>query len=74
MPRYKAANYAQMQWIGISFDQQILPGTFEYTLNDLIDHAVDLSVFHERYKNDKMGAKAFDPAILLKIIRWRSPN
>jgi len=70
MPRYKEANYAQMQWIGVSFDEQILPGTFEYTLNHLIDHAVDLSIFHERYKNDETGASAFNPAILLKIILY----
>lgn len=70
MPRYKEVNYNQMQWIGVSFDEQILPGTFEYTLNDLIDNAVDLSVFHQRYNNDKTGATAFNPAVLLKIVLY----
>ena len=46
------------------------PGTFEYTLNYLIDHELDLSVFDNRYCNDDTGAPAYDPAILLKIILY----
>ena len=45
-----------------------LPGTFEYTLNYLVDHELDLRVFDARYRNDDTGAPAFDPAVLLKII------
>ena len=52
----------------ISFDRQVLPGTFEHTLNYLIDEKIDLSVFEARYRNDDGGAPAYDPAILLKII------
>jgi hypothetical protein len=37
----------------ISFDRQILPGTFEHTLNELIDEHVDLSVFEGRYAKMK---------------------
>lgn len=68
MARYKAYNYAQMKMVAVSYDRQILPGTFEYTLNELIDHGVDLEPFTERYKNDETGAPAYDPGILLKII------
>jgi transposase len=45
-----------------------MPGTFEYTLNTLIDEKIDLSIFNDRYKNDKDGASAYDPRILLKVI------
>lgn len=68
MARYKPYDYAQMKMLPISFDRQILPGTFEYTLDYLIDEKIDLSVFEARYKNDDGGAPAYDPAILLKII------
>jgi transposase len=68
MARYRPYNYNQGKFIPISFDKQILPGTFEYTLNYLIDHELDLSVFDDRYENDDTGAPAYDPAILLKII------
>jgi transposase len=68
MARYKHYDYTQMKMLPISFDRQILPGTFEHTLNYLIDEKIDLSVFEARYKNDDGGAPAYDPAILLKII------
>lgn len=68
MARYKHYDYSQTKLLPISFDRQILPGTFEHTLNYLIDEKIDLSVFEARYKNDESGAPAYDPAILLKII------
>ena len=70
MARYKDYDYRQGKFIPISFDKQILPGTFEYTLNYLIDNELDLSVFDDRYRNDDTGAPAYDPAILLKIILY----
>ena len=45
-------------------------GTFEYTLNRLIDERFNLEVFDARYSNDDTGAPAYDPAILLKIILY----
>lgn len=68
MAKYKHYDYRQTKLLPIRFDRQILPGTFEYTLNELIDAHVDLSVFEDRYQNDDGGAPAYDPAILLKII------
>lgn len=70
MARYKHYDYAQMKMLPISFDRQILPGTFEHTLSYLIDEKVDLSVFEARYRNDEGGAPAYDPAILLKIVLY----
>jgi transposase len=70
MARYKSYDYRQGKFLPISFDKQILPGTFEYTLNYLIDKELDLSVFDDRYCNDATGAPAYDPAILLKIILY----
>jgi transposase len=70
MARYKDYSYEQTKLIPIAFSQQILPGTFESTLNYLIDNEFDLSVFEQRYHNDETGAPAYDPAILLKIILY----
>ena len=67
MARYKDYSYEQTRLIPIAFSHQILLGTFEHTLNYLIDNEFDLSVFEQRYHNDEMGAPAYDPAILLKI-------
>jgi transposase len=70
MARYKKYNYHQGKLIPISFDKQILPGTFEHTLNYLIDHELDLAIFDARYINDMTGAPAYDPAVLLKIVLY----
>jgi transposase len=50
--------------------EQIIPGTFEFALNFIIENEMDLSVFKNRYCNDATGAKAYDPAILLKVILY----
>lgn len=70
MARYKHYDYSQQKLLPVSFEKQILPGSFEYTLNELIDNEVDLKVFDGRYHNDETGAPAYDPAILLKIILY----
>ena len=70
MARYKTYNYAQMKMAAVSYERQILPGTFEHTLNHLIDHDIDLVPFAARYVNDETGAPAYDPGILLKVILY----
>jgi transposase len=66
--RYKSYSYAQGKFIPVHFEKQIIPGTFEYSLNHLVDHELDLTIFDERYRNEETGATAYDPRILLKII------
>lgn len=68
MARYKPYSYAQGKFIPVHFEKQIISQTFEYSLNHLVDHKLDLSIFDERYKNEETGATAYDPKILLKII------
>jgi len=68
MARYKHYDYRQAKMLPVSYEQQILPGTFEHTLSYLIDEKIDLSVFDSRYTNDETGAPAYDPALLLKIV------
>ena len=68
MPHYKDYNPKQTVLLPISFEQQILPGTFEHTLDYLVDNKLDLSIFHHKYTNDEVGRPAYDPALLLKIV------
>src|SRR3990172_2105082 len=68
MARYKDYSYDQQKLLPVRYSEQILPGTFEYTLGVVIDHELDLSVFDVRYRNDDGGAPAYDPRLLLKII------
>ena len=68
MAKYKPSNEDQMVMLPISLQDQLVPGTLEYTINRLVDENIDLSVFDERYKNDVTGAAAIHPKILLKVI------
>ncbi|MEW8073587.1 MAG: IS1182 family transposase [Candidatus Thiodiazotropha sp.] len=68
MARYKDYNYDQMKMLPVSYEKQILPGSFEYSLSYLIDHELDLSAFDQHYQNDSTGRPAYDPELLLKII------
>src|SRR5439155_26033589 len=70
MARFKPYDYHQLKLVPVSFERQILPGTFEATLSRLIDEEIDLSVFEARYRNDEVGGPAYDPAILLKVILY----
>ena len=49
----KEVHYDQDKFIPVSFQKQILPCTFEYTLSYLLDHEIDQGVFDARYRNDE---------------------
>jgi transposase len=68
MARFKHYDYEQTKMIPLRFADQIQKGTFEYTLNHVVDNELDLSVFESRYRNDYNGAPAYDPALLLKTV------
>jgi hypothetical protein len=54
--------------VALDLSRQFLPGTFEHALDYLLDHELDLSCFDARYRNDKAGAPAYPPAMLLKVV------
>jgi transposase len=68
MPRYKDIDTSQGFFLPVSIEAQLIPGSFEYALNTVIDEKVDLSVFDTLYDNDLNGAKAIPPSALLKLI------
>ena len=68
MPNFKSYNYDQSSMVVINYRDQLQPGTFEYAIHHLIENKLDLSIFAPKYKNDNGGRKAYDPAILLRII------
>ena len=67
MARFKPIHKG-LKLLPVDFDRQVIPGSFEHALCHLVDHELDLSAFHKRYKNDDEGAPAYDPAVLIKII------
>ena len=68
MARYKHSNYAQTLWVPISLEKQLMPGTLEFAIPELIHRRVDTAAFERRYKNDESGCSADAPKILLKVV------
>ena len=67
MARYKIIDH-NPRFIPVVLDAQLMAGSFEYVLDYLIDHELDLSALDARYMNDETGASAYNPRVLLKII------
>ena len=66
MSRYKETDKDQGQFVTVNFYEQLIAGSFEYTMSELIDKKLDLKVFDLKYNNDITGSKAIEPRILLK--------
>jgi transposase len=69
MAKYRTTDVAAGQsiFLTVNLNEQLLPGTFEHMLNEIIGTKIDLSVFDKKYKNDLTGASAVPPSILLKL-------
>lgn len=67
MPRFKPVDYSP-RFLAVDLARQLISGTFEYALHHLLDHEIDLSAIEARYDNDEVGASAYDPRVLLKIV------
>ena len=67
MARYKHIDISP-RFLAVDLQQQLPPGTFEHTMNHLIDHELDLTGFDARYCNDEAGAAAYwrsSPSIIV---------
>jgi transposase len=67
MARYKYFDKSQGLFLTVSLEGQLIPGSFEHTVNYLIDQ-LDLSAFDAAFHNDPKGAPAYSPQVMLKII------
>jgi len=55
--------------VPVRASDQLIPGTFEHALNYIVDHRIDLEeVGSSWFCNDAVGARAYNPACLLKIV------
>ena len=70
MARFKPYDLNQAKMIPLVYADQVLPGSFEHALNDIVERHLDLSVFEERYCNDATGRLAYDPKVLLKVVLY----
>lgn len=67
MARYKPQERNGLL-LPVVLSDQIVPGSFAFALDYLVDHELDLSELDTRFKNDETGASAYDPRVMLKIV------
>ena len=67
MARFKHIDMSP-RLLAVDLSRQSLPGSFEFALSHLIEHRINLQAFEARYRNDQVGAPAYPPAVLLKIV------
>jgi transposase len=68
MAKFKAYDYRQRVFLPVSLEDQLMPGTLEFAIHNLVETRLDTSAFEQRYRNDETGRTAYDPKILLKIV------
>ncbi|CAH0066288.1 IS1182 family transposase [Pseudomonas putida] len=67
MPRYKPQERNGL-FLPVVLSEQIVPGSFAFALDYLVDHELDLSELDARFRNGETGASAYDPRVMLKIV------
>jgi transposase len=67
MARYKPHDHNSLL-LPVVLSEQIIPGSFAFALNYLVDHELDLKPLDGQFKNDEVGASAYDPRVMLKIV------
>lgn len=67
MARYKPQDHNSLL-LPVVLSDQIVPGSFAFALNYLVDHELDLAPLDAQFKNDEVGASAYDPRVMLKIV------
>ena len=68
MANYIKTDINQHVFLNVDFLEVLEEGSFEYSLYHLLSDVIDLSEFHEHYKNSKVGRKAYPPELLLRIV------
>ena len=64
MARYKPQENHSLL-LPVVLSEQIVPGSFAFALNYLVDQELNLAALDEQFKNDEVGASAYDPRVLL---------
>jgi transposase len=54
--------------LAVMLSEQLVPGSFAFALEYLVDHELDFSALDVEFKNDEVGASAYDPRVMLKIV------
>jgi hypothetical protein len=61
MAKFKAYDYRQRVFLPVSLEDQLLAGTLEFAIHELVEKRLDISVFEQKYRNDDTGGTAYNP-------------
>ena len=64
MARYKPQESHSLL-LPVVLSEQIEPGSFAFALSYLVDHELDFTAMDAQFRNDEVGASAYDPRVLL---------
>lgn len=70
MARFKPYPFDQDLMLPVRLCDQLLPGSFEYAVHHLVEERIDTSAFDRLYGNDALGAAAYPPGMLLKVVLY----
>jgi transposase len=54
--------------MAVDMREQLLPGSFEWALSEIVDNRLDFGAFDAEYRNDDEGRPAINPRALLKLV------
>lgn len=58
MAKFRAYDYRQRVSLPVSLEDQLMPGTLEFAIHELVETRLDTSGFEEKYRNDETGRTA----------------
>ena len=70
MARCKYYDYNQMTMVPVILEDQLEPGTLEYSIHHIVEDRLNPEIFTKRYNNSITGRRAIDPKVLLKIVLY----
>ncbi|MEQ9107536.1 MAG: IS1182 family transposase, partial [Limnobacter sp.] len=62
MARYKPQDRNSLL-LPLVLSDQLVPGSFAFALDYLVDNELDLTAMDARFNNDEAGASAYDPRV-----------
>jgi len=68
MPKYKPTYEDQTVFIHLSAANQFQVKSFEFAIYHLLENDINTSLFESNWKNHTLGAPAYHPKIMLKVI------
>jgi len=68
MSNFITTNLNQSLFFDLNYLEVLGDDTFEYFLYQLLENEIDLTAFLDTYNNNKVGRKAYHPALLLRVI------